>query len=151
MKHLNFWMKLVSLLVICGVLGFYQTIALSRAAEVEQNEAAVAEAEAYNAEILAELSEEEEQAAYADGVYEGEGSGFGGTITVSVTIAGGELTDITVLSAEGEDAAYFQQAESVLAEMLAAQSAEVDTVSGATFSSGGLIAAVADALGKAVN
>jgi uncharacterized protein with FMN-binding domain len=55
-----------------------------------------------------------------------------------------------VLSADGEDPAYYAQAESVLEEMLRQQSTEVDTVSGATYSSQGLIAATAQALEKAV-
>lgn len=86
---------------------------------------------------------------YKDGTYEGTGIGFGGEITVSVTVADGRVTDIAVLSADGEDPAYYDQALAVLDEIVSAQSAEVDTVSGATFSSTGLIDAAADALGKA--
>lgn len=84
-----------------------------------------------------------------DGTYEGSGTGFGGEINVSVTIAEGKLTAIDVLNADGEDPAYYDQAVAVIDEMLKAQSSEVDTVSGATFSSTGLIEATADALGKA--
>ena len=60
------------------------------------------------------------------------------------------MKKIDVLSAEGEDPAYYEQAESVLEKMLDAQSADVDTVSGATYSSGGLIEATGNALEKAV-
>lgn len=151
MKYGNFLAKLVSLLLILGVLWQYQSVALKRAAAVEENAAAVAEAEAYNARILqAQAGEEEEPFGYVDGIYEGEGTGFGGQITVSVTVEEGAITAIEVLSAGGEDPAYYALAESVLEEMLELQSAQVDTVSGATFSSGGIIAAVQDALGKAV-
>ena len=66
--------------------------------------------------------------------------------TVSLLII---LTAIDVLNADGEDPAYYDQAVAVIDEMLKAQSSEVDTVSGATFSSTGLIEATADALGKA--
>jgi uncharacterized protein with FMN-binding domain len=69
---------------------------------------------------------------------------------VEVTIADGAISQITVLSADGEDPAYYAQAESVLEEMLRQQSTEVDTVSGATYSSQGLIAATTQALEKAV-
>ena len=86
---------------------------------------------------------------YKDGTYEGTGMGFGGEITVSVTVADGKVAEITVLSADGEDPAYYDQALAVLDEIVSAQSADVDTVSGATFSSTGLIDAAADALGKA--
>ena len=34
------------------------------------------------------------QAQYLDGTYEGEAEGFGGTITVQVTVEGGQMTDL---------------------------------------------------------
>lgn len=151
MKHANFLTKSASLLLAAGVLWQYQTVAAARAAQVAERNDAVAQVEAYNADILAQMEGAEETSSpYVDGVYEGTGAGFGGEITLTVTIQGGKLTEITVLSAEGEDPAYFAQAESVLDSILAAQSARVDTVSGATYSSGGLIDAAADALEKAV-
>ena len=60
-----------------------------------------------------------------------------------------KMTDIAVLDASGEDKPYYKQALPLLDEMLAVQSAEVDTVSGATLTAEGLIGAVEDALGKA--
>ena len=47
------------------------------------------------------------------------------------------------------DKPYYKQALPLLDEMLAVQSAEVDTVSGATLTAEGLIGAVENALGKA--
>ena len=88
---------------------------------------------------------------YKDGTYTGEAQGFGGTIQVQVTLAGDEITDIQVTSAPGEDSAYLSQGEGVISSILSAQSTDVDTVSGATFSSTGIINAVVDALGKAEN
>ena len=81
--------------------------------------------------------------------YEGSAFGFGDVIRVSVTIQNGKMTDISVLDASGEDKPYYKQALPLLDEMLAVQSAEVDTVSGATLTAEGLIGAVEDALGKA--
>ena len=49
-----------------------------------------------------------------------------------MTIQNGKMTDIAVLDASGEDKPYYKQALPLLDEMLAVQSAEVDTVSGAT-------------------
>jgi len=89
------------------------------------------------------------QSGYRDGTYEGSAFGFGDVIRVSVTIQNGKMTDIAVLDASGEDKPYYKQALPLLDEMLAVQSAEVDTVSGATLTAEGLIGAVADALGKA--
>ncbi|MGE4353878.1 MAG: FMN-binding protein [Oscillospiraceae bacterium] len=83
----------------------------------------------------------------SDGVYTGTGTGFRGETTVSVTVSGGEITDITVESYR-DDAQYFERAEStVIANILEEQSVDVDTVTGATFSSNGIMEAVADALG----
>ena len=88
---------------------------------------------------------------YKDGTYTGEAEGYGGTIQVEVTLTGDEITSINVVSAPGEDSAYLSQAESVIDSILSAQSTDVDTVSGATFSSTGILNAVDDALGKAEN
>lgn len=88
---------------------------------------------------------------YKDGTYTGDAQGYGGNIQVQITLKADELTDIQILSASGEDSAYLSQAESVISSILSAQSTDVDTVSGATFSSTGIINAVIDALGKAEN
>ena len=145
MKYMNFAIRTVSLLLILGVLWQYQHIAASRAAVVAERQQRIDEVEAYNAA----LTEQDVVGGYKDGTYEGVGMGFGGEITVSVTVADGKVAEITVLSADGEDPAYYDQALAVLDEIVSAQSTEVDTVSGATFSSTGLIDAAVDALGKA--
>ena len=145
MKYMNFAIRTVSLLLILGVLWQYQHIAASRAAVVAERQQRIDEVEAYNAA----LTEQDVASSYNDGTYEGAGMGFGGEITVSVTVADGKVAEITVLSADGADPAYYDQALAVLDEIVSAQSTEVDTVSGATFSSTGLIEAAVDALGKA--
>ncbi len=145
MKYMNFAIRTVSLLLILGVLWQYQHIAASRAAVVAERQQRIDEVEAYNAA----LTEQDVVGGYKNGTYEGTGMGFGGEITVSVTVADGKVAEITVLSADGEDPAYYDQALAMLEEIVSAQSTEVDTVSGATFSSTGLIDAAADALGKA--
>ncbi len=88
---------------------------------------------------------------YKDGSYTGEAQGYGGTIQVEVTLASDEITDIQVTSASGEDSAYLSQAEAVIDSVISAQSTDVDTVSGATFSSTGILNAIDEALGKAEN
>lgn len=152
MKHKNFILRAVNLLLILAVLWQYQQVAVVRAAAVDARQKRIAEVEAYNASVLqAEQTAEEQQteSGYRDGVYEGTGLGFGDDIVVQVTISGGRMTDISVLSADGEDKPYYKQAISVLDSMLSTQSTQVDTVSGATLTADGLIEAVADALGKA--
>lgn len=86
---------------------------------------------------------------YADGNYTGAAEGFGGTIQVEITLAKDTLTNIAVTSAPGEDSAYLSQAQSVIQTVLQEQSTDVDTVSGATFSSTGILNAIDDALAKA--
>ena len=138
MKYKNFLLRAVNLLLILGVLWQYQQVALVRAAAVSQRKQEIAEVEAYNASVL-----------QAQSTYEGSAFGFGDVIRVSVTIQSGKMTDIAVLDASGEDKPYYKQALPLLDEMLEVQSAEVDTVSGATLTAEGLIGAVEDALGKA--
>ena len=81
-----------------------------------------------------------------DGVFTGTGHGFGGDICVDVTVQDGRITQIDIVSAELEDALYLMLAQSVTERILIEQSMMVDTVSGATFSSAGIIQAVQDAL-----
>ena len=148
MKYKNFFLRAVNLLLILGVLWQYQQVALVRAAAVSQRKQEIAEVEAYNASVL-QAQAEQTQSGYRDGTYEGSAFGFGDVIRVSVTIQSGKMTDIAVLDASGEDKPYYKQTLPLLDEMLAVQSAEVDTVSGATLTAEGLIGAVEDALGKA--
>lgn len=100
------------------------------------------------AESSQQSSEDETQSStFANGTYTGSGTGFRGTTTVQVTVQGGMITDITVTS-YADDNKYFSRAQSgIIQRILSAQSTDVDTVSGATFSSNGLIEAVSDALG----
>ena len=83
---------------------------------------------------------------YTDGVYTGSGSGFRGTTTVQVTVENGAITDITVTSYDDDPQFFSRAKDSVIAAILSAQSVDVDTVSGATFSSNSIREAVADAL-----
>ncbi len=102
------------------------------------------------AAIVEQANETFSGATLIDGVYEGSASGYNGTVTVSVTVSGGLVTDITVVS-ERDTPAYFNRAESVIDTIVDEQSLEVDAVSGATYSSAGIVNAVADALSSAVD
>ena len=93
---------------------------------------------------------EESEGAYKDGTYEGEADGFGGTVAVVVTVKDGKIEAVEVTSAEKEDSAYLAMAEDIIPKIIEAQSAEVDTISGATFSSTGIKNAAEQALEQAV-
>lgn len=87
---------------------------------------------------------------YKDGTYTGSAAGFRGNITVSVTISGGKIASISVVSAPGNDEPYLSKAKTLIAKVLAKQSPNgVDTVSGATYSSNGILNAIKNALIKA--
>ena len=85
---------------------------------------------------------------YTDGVYTAKSYGYRSYITVQVTIKGGKISSIKVLS-ESEDRPYFTNAKAVLKRVIAKQGTNVDTVSGATYSSKGILAAVKKCLIKA--
>lgn len=88
---------------------------------------------------------------YKNGTFEGSGTGYGGTITVQVTLEDDTITAVSVVSAPGEDSAYLSQGENVINSIISEQNTDVDTISGATFSSTGILEAVNDALSKAEN
>ena len=146
-SHKYFFSRLLCLVLITGALVVYQSHARIWAAEVEENEEKIAEVEAWNREVLSAENGNED---YEDGSYEGSGVGFGGEIRVEVLIEDGEITEINILEANAEDDAYLTTAESILDDILKAQSDDVDTISGATFSSTGIRDAVSDALEQAV-
>ena len=91
----------------------------------------------------------DESGTYKDGTFTGSASGYHGTVKVSVTIKNNKIKSIKILE-NHDDAAYFNRAKGILLPlMIKKQSTNVDSVSGATFSSNGIIKAVRNALKKA--
>ena len=97
---------------------------------------------------LAEIAAVQDASAYKDGTYYGTGKGFAGTMKVKVDISGGKIASISIVSTKDGDS-YVKIASSLLDTIVEKQSTNVDTVSGATFSSRGIIAAVRSALSQA--
>lgn len=97
---------------------------------------------------LAEIAAVQDASAYKDGTYYGTGKSFAGTMKVKVDIAGGKIASISIVSTKDGDS-YVKSASSLLDTIVEKQSTNVDTVSGATFSSRGIIAAVRSALSQA--
>ena len=88
-------------------------------------------------------------AQYVDGEYTGKGMGYNGQIKVAVVIENGQIASVRLKSIV-DDEEYVDLVEAkLLPAIVAAQSAEIDAVSGATSSSDGVLAAVIEALGKA--
>lgn len=116
----------------------------------ESNNATAAAANAGNAGGSApSVSKVSESGTWKDGTYTGSGKGFGGTISVKVTVKNGKISAIDVTSASGETASYFSKAKGIIPKMISGQTTNVDAASGATYSSNGIITAVRNALSKA--
>lgn len=91
----------------------------------------------------------QEPSSYKDGTYYGTGSGFAGNLKVEVVIGGGKISSIQIVETN-DGSEYIQKASGVISQILNAQSTNnIDTVSGATFSSNGIIKAVRNALSQA--
>ena len=83
-----------------------------------------------------------------DGSYQGTGRGRNGDITVSVTIRDGKISEIESVS-NNETPRYWEQAVHLFDVIQEKNGTDgVDTVSGATLSSRGILAAVQDAVAK---
>lgn len=124
-------------LAVTAVAGLYYAGVLNYAPEAAVDRPAV-----YS------QSEPTSVGSYSDGVYTGTGTGFRGDTTVTVTVENGVISDITVDSYK-DDREFFSKAESsIISAVISSQSTDVDTVSGATFSSNGLIEAIKNALGE---
>ena len=86
---------------------------------------------------------------FTAGTYTGTAQGFGGEITATVTLSDSEMTAIDVVG-EGETAGLGSVAiEQLPGKMLAAQTPNVDAMSGATVTSEAIAAAVTAALATA--
>ncbi|WP_298845285.1 FMN-binding protein [Clostridium sp.] len=87
---------------------------------------------------------------YKDGTYTGTGIGFhGGTTQMSVTIKGNKINKVETVSNEDTPDFYARAESTVISEIISTQLTTVDTVSGATYSSDGIISATQEALSKA--
>lgn len=86
---------------------------------------------------------------YIDGSYTGSASGYASGLKVQVTISNGAISDIQVVS-HNETPGFCERAiETVPTEIISKQSTDVDTISGATYTSVGIINAVNSALSNA--
>ena len=129
-----------SALALCGL------IQVGRIAVPSAGPAAASLLEDYAAGQVVSAEASTPTTRYADGVYTGSGTGFRGVISAQVTVESGRITDVTILSSK-DDSDFFQRAQSgVIPAILQAQSVNVSAVSGATYSSRGILEAVADAL-----
>ncbi|MCL2558891.1 MAG: FAD-dependent oxidoreductase [Turicibacter sp.] len=86
---------------------------------------------------------------FTAGTFTGVGAGYDGEITVEVTFSEDEILEINVV--EHTDTAGFAETaiDNIVPNILAAQSTNIDSVSGATYTADGVLEAVADAIRQA--
>lgn len=100
------------------------------------------------ADSVKKTAENNAEGNFQNGIYTGTGEGYGGKVTVTVKVADGKITEL-VLDDYADDKSYMERAKNrIFQEMISRQNTDVDAVSGATYSSNGLIEAVNKALGN---
>ena len=158
MKYKNFLIRLFDLILVLGLLAGYQAVIYSRdkEAQIAELESQVNQLQGEKDEILEAAKSSGKLGAkggssgaggtYKDGTYTGSAQGFGGDIKVKVTVSRQKISVIDITEASGEDEAYLSMAKDIINTILDKQTADVDTVSGATYSSTGIKNAVTQAL-----
>lgn len=166
---MNFWFKLFNfLLCVCVIVGYNFFVDINAKdntikelnTKVSSLEKQVEYDDNYIEDIKTKINKNDGKESkieettifskYKDGTYDGEAKGFGGNIRVSLTVKNDIITEINVVSADKEDSSYLASAKNIINTMLNKQSTDVDTVSGATFSSTGIKNAATIALSKAL-
>ena len=134
-----FIIKSVNLLIVAGILALY----CINVHKVGEEKKSIAE----KTDKKEVVSDSGNNIYFADdGIYEGSGDGFGGEIKVRLTVKDNKLEKVEILSAENETKDYLESAKKILDDTIDKQSVDVDTVSGATLSSNGIISAMKDAI-----
>ncbi|MBR5753144.1 MAG: FMN-binding protein [Clostridia bacterium] len=162
MQNLSFWMRVLLVVILVAEVAVYQSFvgdtyetvpAVGSEGTVVTEETTVPQDTTVPRETTTaqETTTEAARGPYKDGTYEGQGEGFRGPLTVRVTVEQGYIADVTVLSHAYEDRGYYERAETLIPSIIATQSTDgVDTVSGATYTSYGILSAVDDALSEAM-
>ncbi len=140
-RNRNFLIKFLNAAVVLSAVLTYNTWA-TNAAAADAAVTAQMEADAQAARAASDA-----RGPYAtDGTFTGSAQGYGGTVTTQVVIENGYIASVEVIDHAGETEAYFSQAEGLTEKIVSAQGTNVDAVSGATFSSAGIINGVNEAL-----
>ena len=133
--------KAVNVAVIAAALVAFSSFAAQAAAHDEEVEAQILEAE--RAASRGPFS--------TDGVFTGAAQGYGGPVEMRVTIENGYIDHVEIADASAEDDAWLEMCLGLPAAIEKAQGTNVDTVSGATFTSSGILNGTAVALQKSLD
>ena len=133
--------KLVTVVaVVVVIVVFSDWAAKANAADAEVREQITAAERAMNAGPFSTIP---------DGTYEGSAQGYGGEVVIAVTVENGYIVKLEAVSFDNEDEAWWEQAVALLETIPEEQTANVDVVSGCTYSSAGIINATKAALASA--
>lgn len=133
-------MKVINLVAVVALLLAFSTWAT----EAQAHDAAVEEQM-----IAAERAAH--RGPYAvDGVFSGAAEGFGGLVEMQATIEDGYITSVDILDASHEDDAWLDMAIVLLDQIEKEQTTNLDVVSGATYTSAGILNGTAEALRQAM-
>lgn len=141
MRVKSFFIKLINILCVCVILFVYQGFAKKRWEKIEAMEE---KAGGYTVNV-----DSQAEGIYTDGTYTGSAQGFGGMVEVQIVIENGRIVSAKAVKYDDETPDYFKQAETIFDEVVKTQSMDVDVVTGATYSSNGIINGLKQALEKA--
>jgi len=142
---------LVASVAAASVIGLYYVGNIGVSAfEASYNRTVISDIASTSSDTSAIVETQLSASGYADGTYTGSGTGFhNGTTKVSVTISGGKIASIKSVSTQDDEQFYSRAFSTISSNIISSQSSEVSAVSGATFSSRGIMSAVEDALSQA--
>lgn len=147
----NFWPAALVVFAVCLTLPQTVPVLKKLPERLAMTEVNAAEEKPALSDPEEEETIEDSGNIYKDGVYTGSSRGYGGEVTVQVTVKGRKITGVSIVSVPGETAEFLAKAKGVIDRVLQAQTWEVDVVSGATYSSRGILGAIQNALtGKTV-
>ena len=143
--------KLIMSMLVVGLMFSMAACSSSSDSSTEETTEETAEEETAEEESTEEAAEEEEaveEEAGLTGTYTGTGSGFGGDITVTLTLEDGVITECSIDGPDETETVGGAALEELAEQVIAANGSEIDGVSGATYTSDGVSEAVANALGE---
>ena len=132
--------KAINLLAVVAILVYFS----GWAAEMTAHDEAVAEQ-------IAEAERAASRGPYtADGTFEGSAKGFGGQVKMQVVIDNGYIDSVEIVDASKEDDAWLDMCLGLPAKIVKEQSTNIDVVSGATYTSSGILNGTTEALEKSL-
>lgn len=126
--------------VVIALAGYNLWAGQAAAASAEQRAQAIADAQSSGSGPYA-----------TDGVFTGSAEGYGGQVSMQVTIENGWITAVDIIDASQEDEAWLEMAQVLPDRIIEAQTPNIDVVSGATFTSLGILNGVTEALTESMS